>query len=79
MSLATQVVESGKALVVRRVVDGVFEASSSMLGAAPSSEIVATGAPGFSVGATAFIALTSAALGGMAGWALHDMFSSKRK
>lgn len=65
-------------MIVRRAVDGVFEvASSAMLGSTNPSDLSTSSAAGFSVGATAFIALTSAALGGLAGWALHDLFSRR--
>ena len=65
------VIDGAKSALVRRsgemVGELVFDRARGMIGA-PSSD------PGFSTGATAFIAITSAAVGGLVGWALHDFF-----
>jgi hypothetical protein len=69
--------EAARGTLVRRggemVGDAIFDRGSRMMAAD-----VGTGAS-FSTGATAMIALTSAVVGGLAGWALHDIFKGKRR
>ena len=69
-------IEAARGALVRRGAEKIGEAvfeqvSTRMVGA----DIPAT----FSVGATAFIAATSAVVGGLAGWALHDLLKGNRK
>lgn len=67
--------ESAKGALVKRGQEMIGEVISSGL-AADATQIQTAG---FSVGATALIAVTSGMLGGLAGWALHDMFSSPKR
>lgn len=66
--------EAARGTLVRRggemVGEAIFERGARMISADPAPAA-------FSVGATAFIAATSAIVGGLAGWALHDLFSKK--
>ena len=69
--------EAARGSIVRRggqmIGDAVFERGVRMIAAD------AAAGPTFSTGATALIAITSAAVGGLAGWALHDIFSRKKR
>jgi hypothetical protein len=63
-----------RAIVLRggEVLSGFAEDASKALGQ------IGPSAPSFSVGATAVIALTSFACGGVAGWALKELFGEKK-
>lgn len=69
--------EAARGALVRRggemVGEVVFDTAAKQMLAADAA------APAFSTGATALIAITSAAVGGLAGWALHDIFIHSRK
>ena len=62
--------------VVKRaiVLRGADVLAASVREALPQIGRASTSAPTFSVGATAMIAVTCFACGGVAGWALREMF-----